>query len=59
MPWTSDRPPAAMTHLPPLVLEKAVEIANALLAQGHDEGQAIRMAIAAARRWAGRRGLAR
>lgn len=58
MPWTVDRPPAAMIHLPPMVLEKAVEIANALLAQGQDEGQAIRIAIAAAWRWAERRGLA-
>ena len=58
MPWTLDRPPAAMTHLPPIVLAKAVAIANALLEQGHDEGQAIRMAIAAAKRWAERRGIA-
>jgi uncharacterized protein YdaT len=55
VPWTFERPPVAMIHLPPVVLEKAVEIANALLAQGHDEGQAIRRAIAAAKRWAGRR----
>ncbi len=58
MPWTVERPPAAMIHLPPPVLAKAVEIANALLERGHDEGQAIRIAIATAWRWAERRGLA-
>lgn len=57
MPWTVERPPAAMIHLPPLLRAKAVEIANALLAQGRDEGQAIRIAIAVAHRWARRRGL--
>jgi len=35
---------------------KAIEIANALLAQGNDEGRCIRI-IASARRWANRRGL--
>ncbi len=54
MPWSLDRYPAAMRRLPPPVLEKAIEIANALLAAGRDEGQAIRMAIAAAKRWADR-----
>jgi hypothetical protein len=42
-------------NLPPPVLEKAVEIANALLEQGHDEGSAIRIAIASAKAWAARR----
>jgi uncharacterized protein YdaT len=55
MPWTLARYPAAMQRLPAAVRDKAVEIANALLAQGHDEGRAIRMAIAAAKRWAGGR----
>ncbi|WP_162911030.1 hypothetical protein [Azohydromonas sediminis] len=58
MPWTVERPPAAMTHLPWPVREKAVEVANALLERGRDEGQAIRIAIAVAWRWARRRGLA-
>lgn len=52
MPWTADRYPKAMTHLPPVVRDKAVEIANALLAEGMDEGKAIRIAIARAREWA-------
>ena len=55
MPWNSWRYPSAMNHLPPAVREKAIEIANALLAEGYPEGQAIRIAIAQARRWAERR----
>jgi uncharacterized protein YdaT len=54
MPWTLVDYPASMRNLPQPVLEKAIEIANALLDEGHEEGQAIRMAIAAARKWAGR-----
>ncbi|HXJ34042.1 MAG TPA: hypothetical protein VMS22_08370 [Candidatus Eisenbacteria bacterium] len=46
-----------MTHLPLRVRRKAIEIANALLAEGHDEGFAIRVAIARAKAWARRRGI--
>lgn len=52
MPWTPDRFPAAMQRLPVDVRHKAIEIANALLDDGCDEGRAIRIAIAAAKRWA-------
>jgi hypothetical protein len=52
MPWTLDGCPAAMRRLPLDVRVKAIEIANAMLAEGYEEGQAIRMAIAAARKWA-------
>jgi uncharacterized protein YdaT len=52
MPWTLVDHPASMRNLPPPVLAKAIEIANALLDEGYAEGQAIRMAIAAARKWA-------
>ena len=58
MPWTSERYPVSMRHLSPLVREKAIEIANALLAQQMEEGMAIRVAIAKAKEWARRRGLA-
>jgi len=51
MPWNETYYPASMKRLPSPVRSKAIEIANALLAQGHAEGQAIRMAIAAAKRW--------
>lgn len=54
MPWH-----AAMKRLPPLARAKAIEIANALLAQGYDEGKAIRIAVAKAKAWtAAHRGVA-
>jgi uncharacterized protein YdaT len=34
------------------VREKAIDIANALLREGMDEGKAIRIAIAKAKEWA-------
>ena len=52
MPWNANDYPVAMKHLPPHVRAKAIEIANALLAQGADEGRAIRIGIAQAKRWA-------
>ncbi len=52
MPWNESYYPPSMQNLPPLVREKAIEIANALLAEGYDEGRAIRIAIAQAKRWA-------
>ena len=55
MPWTSTYYPASMSHLPPEAREKAIEIANAMLREGHDEGMAIRVAIARAKEWAARR----
>ncbi|MBI4206356.1 MAG: hypothetical protein HY527_15145 [Betaproteobacteria bacterium] len=54
MPWTASYYPTAMKHLPPAVRDKAIEIANALLAAGRPEGQAIRIAIARAKQWAQR-----
>ncbi len=56
MPWNEIRYPRSMMHLPPLVRGKAIEIANALLIDGYDEGRAIRIAIAQAKRWASRIG---
>ncbi len=44
-----------MKNLSTPVLEKAVGIANALLEEGHDEGKAIKIAIARAKAWAERR----
>jgi uncharacterized protein YdaT len=43
-----------MRRLPPIVRLKAIEIANALLEEGMDEGMAIRIAIAKAKEWAER-----
>jgi uncharacterized protein YdaT len=46
-----------MAHLHPAVRPKAIEIANALLEEGHDEGFCIRVAIARAKEWAQRHGV--
>ena len=48
-----------MEALPQRVREKAVEIANALLEEGMDDGRAIRIAIAKAKEWAARHPLER
>ena len=51
MPWNDSHFPRSMAHLPAPVRGKAIAIANALLAQGYDEGRAIRIGIAQAKRW--------
>ena len=57
MPWNSEYFPVSMRHLSAATRAKAIEIANALLAQGMDEGKAIRIAIAKAKAWAHDRGV--
>ncbi|MBI4293137.1 MAG: hypothetical protein HY661_16815 [Betaproteobacteria bacterium] len=57
MPWDQHRYPASMKNLPPSVRAKAIEIANALLEEGYEEGLAIRIAIAKAKEWAARQEL--
>jgi uncharacterized protein YdaT len=57
MPWDEYRYPAALQNLAPLIRAKAIEIANALLEEGYEEGMAIRIAIAKAKDWGERRGL--
>ncbi len=52
MPWNAERYPASMRHLDPRVRRKSIDIANALLEEGYDEGKAIRIAIAKAKEWA-------
>lgn len=52
MPWTSEYYPKSMRNLPEPVRKKAIEIANALLEEGMDEGKAIRIAIAKSKEWA-------
>jgi uncharacterized protein YdaT len=54
MPWNEDYYPRSMRNLPSEVRVKAIEIANALLEEGYDEGRAIRIAIAKAKDWAQR-----
>jgi uncharacterized protein YdaT len=57
MPWNESYYPPAMAHLHPAVRAKAIEIANALLEEGNDDGFAIRIAIARAKEWAHRHGV--
>jgi uncharacterized protein YdaT len=45
MPWTKSDYPNAMKNLDKDVREKAIEIANALLEDGNDDGRAIPIAI--------------
>jgi len=52
MPWNEERSPASMRGLEERARRKAIEIANALLEEGYDEGKAIRIAIAKAKEWA-------
>jgi uncharacterized protein YdaT len=52
MPWTKNDYPVSMKNLEPRVREKAVEIANALLEEGSEEGRAIAIATAKAKEWA-------
>jgi uncharacterized protein YdaT len=56
MPWDETYYPRSMRKLPPKVRLKAIEIADALLEEGHEEGKAIRIAIAKAKEWAEGRG---
>jgi uncharacterized protein YdaT len=46
MPWNEAYYPRSMRNLPREIRLKAIEIANALLEEGYDEGKAIRIAIA-------------
>jgi uncharacterized protein YdaT len=49
MPWDETYYPRSMRNLPPPVRLKAIEIANALLADGHNDGGAFRIAITKAK----------
>ncbi|MGR3765572.1 DUF2188 domain-containing protein [Rossellomorea sp. NS-SX7] len=44
MPWSKHDYPASLKNLPEDVRNKAIEIANALLDEGYDEGRAIAIA---------------
>jgi len=57
MPWNDEYFPASMRHLSEVTRRKAIDIANALLAEGMEEGKAIRIAIAKAKEWAQDHGL--
>ena len=55
LPWDENYYPRSMTNLPPEIRLKAIQIANALLEEGYEEGRAIRIAIAKAKEWAANR----
>jgi uncharacterized protein YdaT len=52
MRWTPNNYPPSMVRLSPPVRAKAIEIGNALLGEGSEEGKATRIAIARAEQWA-------
>ncbi|MCM3744933.1 hypothetical protein M3193_12345 [Sporosarcina luteola] len=51
MPWTTNNYPDSFKNLEPDVRNKAIEIANALLREGNDEGKSISIATAKAREY--------
>jgi hypothetical protein len=55
VPWSSEHVRASMIRLSPIVRETVIEIAGARIADGMEDGKAIRIAIARARPWSVRR----
>lgn len=51
MPWNKKDYPVSMKNLEPRVRHKAIEIANALLDDGYEEGRSIAIATAKAEEW--------
>lgn len=51
MPWNKKDYPTSMKNLDPRVRNKAIEIANALLGEGYEEGRSIAIATAQAEEW--------
>ncbi len=57
MPYTTKEYPDSLKYFMAPVRNKAIEITNALLADGHDESKAIAIGTAQAEKWAENRGL--
>jgi hypothetical protein len=51
MPWTHDDYPESLKNFTAPIRNKAVDVANALLKDGYDEGRAIAIATAQAKEW--------
>jgi uncharacterized protein YdaT len=51
MPWTKDDYPDSLKNFMAPIRYKAIEIANALLEDGYEEGRAIAIATAQAKEW--------
>ncbi|MGE7766135.1 hypothetical protein [Peribacillus sp. NPDC096540] len=54
MPWNKNEYPDSMKNLDKDVREKAIQIANALLNEGYEDGKAIPIAIDRAKMAAGK-----
>ena len=52
MPWTKDKYPDSLKNFMAPVRNKAIDIANALLEDGMEEGRAVSIATAQAKEWA-------
>lgn len=51
MPWNMKDYPASLKNFDPLLRKKIIDIANALLANGYDDNQAIPIATAQGKEW--------
>lgn len=51
MPWNMQDYPNSLKNFDPLLRKKMIDMANALLAEGHDEEAAIRIAISQTKKW--------
>ncbi|GAB3950816.1 hypothetical protein GCM10028805_29650 [Spirosoma harenae] len=57
MPWTKNDYPVSLKNFMAPVRSKAVDIANALLAEGYEEERAIAIGTSKAEEWASNRGM--
>jgi len=51
MPWTLNDYPASMKNMKEPIKKKAIDIANAMLEEGYQEGRAIPIAIEKSKEW--------
>ncbi|TCI24704.1 MULTISPECIES: hypothetical protein [Exiguobacterium] len=51
MPWNMKDYPESLKNFDPLVKKKAIDIANALIAQGYSDQKAIPIATEQAKKW--------
>ncbi|RSL32110.1 DUF2188 domain-containing protein [Salibacterium salarium] len=51
MPWTMNDYPSSLKNLDKPIRKKAIDIANAMLDEGYEEGQAIPIATEQAKEW--------
>jgi uncharacterized protein YdaT len=51
MPWSKEDHPDSMKNLIGPIKEKAIDIANTLVKEGYEEGRAISIGIAQAKKW--------